>query len=85
MKLNRDFYNRDAQIVAKELLGKLLVRETPYGVVKGRIVEVEVYKGTKDSMDYACHAFPMKRTNRTEIMFGESGHAYIYLISCHKK
>lgn len=80
MKLNRDFYNRDAQIVAKELLGKLLVRETPDGVVKGRIVEVEVYKGTPDSMDYACHAFPMKRTNRTEIMFGEAGHAYIYLI-----
>ncbi len=80
MKSNRDFYNRDAQIVAKELLGKLLVRETPDGVVKGRIVEVEVYKGTPDSMDYACHAFPMKRTNRTEIMFGEAGHAYIYLI-----
>ena len=80
MKLSRDFYNRDAQIVAKELLGKLLVRETPDGVVKGRIVEVEVYKGTQDSMDYACHAFPMKRTNRTEIMFGEAGHAYIYLI-----
>ena len=80
MKLNRDFYNRDAQIVAKELLGKLLVRETPDGVVKGRIVEVEVYKGTPDSMDYACHAFPVKRTNRTEIMFGEAGHAYIYLI-----
>lgn len=80
MKVSRDFYNRDAQIVAKELLGKLLVRKTSEGVVKGRIVEVEVYKGTPDSMDYACHAFPMKRTNRTEIMFGEAGHAYIYLI-----
>lgn len=79
-KLTRDFYNRDAQIVAKELLGKMMVRKTSEGVVKGRIVEVEVYKGTEESMDYACHAFPMKRTGRTEIMFGEAGHAYIYLI-----
>ena len=79
-KLTRDFYNRDAHVVAKELLGKVLVRRTAEGVVKGRIVEVEVYKGTEESMDHACHAFPMKRTNRTEIMFGEAGRAYIYLI-----
>ena len=80
MKVTRDFYNRDAHIVAKELLGKVLVRNTADGVVKGRIVEVEVYKGIEDSMDYACHAFPLKRTGRTEIMFAEAGHAYIYLI-----
>ena len=80
MKVTREFYNRNAHIVAKELLGKVLVRNTADGVVKGRIVEVEVYKGTMDSMDYACHAFPMKRTGRTEIMFAEAGHAYIYLI-----
>ena len=79
-KLPREFYNRDAHVVAEELLGKVVVRKTVDGVVKGRIVEVEVYKGTEDSMDYACHAFPMKCTNRTEIMFGEAGHAYIYLI-----
>ena len=80
MKLNREFYNRDAHVVAKELLGKVLVRKTDEGTVKGRIVEAEVYKGTLDSMDYACHGFPMKRTNRTEVMFGEAGHAYVYLI-----
>ena len=80
LKLQRDFYNRDAHVVAKELLGKVLVRENEAGIVKGRIVEVEVYKGTMESMDYACHGFPMKRTGRTEIMFGEAGHAYIYLI-----
>ncbi len=80
MKLTRDFYNRDAHAVAKDLLGKLLVRKTTEGTVKGRIVEVEVYKGTVDSGDLACHAFPMKRTSRTEILFGEAGHAYIYLI-----
>lgn len=80
LKLPREFYNRDAHDVAKELLGKVLVCNTPEGVVKGRIVEVEVYKGTEESMDHACHAFPMKRTNRTEVMFGEGGHAYIYLI-----
>lgn len=80
MKLARAFFDRDAHIVAKELLGKLLVRETEDGTVKGRIVEVEVYSGTPESMDYACHAFPMKRTARTEVMFGEAGHAYVYLI-----
>lgn len=79
-KLSREFYDRDAHIVAKELLGKVMVRKTSEGVVKGRIVEVEVYKGTEESLDHACHAFPMKRTSRTEIMFGEAGHAYIYLI-----
>ncbi len=80
MKLNREFYNRDAHVVARELLGKVLVRKTDEGIVKGRIVEVEVYKGTEESMDFACHGFPMKRTKRTEVMFGEAGHAYIYLI-----
>ena len=80
MKLNRKFYKRDAHLVAKELLGKVLVRKTDEGIVKGRIVEVEVYKGTAESLDYACHGFPMKRTGRTEILFGEAGHAYIYLI-----
>lgn len=80
MKLTYDFYNREAHLVAKDLLGKLLVRATPEGTVKGRIVEVEVYKGTADSGDRACHAYPMKRTARTEVMFGEAAHAYIYLI-----
>lgn len=80
MKLTKDFYNRDAHEVARDLLGKLLVRRTSEGIVKGRIVEVEVYKGTVESRDQACHAYPMKRTSRTEIMFGEAGHAYIYLI-----
>ena len=80
MKCTQNFYDRDAHTVAKDLLGKLLVRNTPEGTVKGRIVEVEVYKGTLDSKDSACHAYPMKRTSRTEIMFGEAGHAYIYLI-----
>ena len=80
MKVTQDFYNRDAHEVARDLLGKLLVRRTSEGIVKGRIVEVEVYKGTVESRDQACHAYPMKRTSRTEIMFGEAGHAYIYLI-----
>ena len=80
MKLARAFFDRDAHIVARELLGKILVRETGEGIVKGKIVEVEVYSGTPESMDYACHAFPMKRTSRTEVMFGEAGHAYVYLI-----
>lgn len=75
-KLNRDFYNRNTIIVAKELLGKYLVHHSN-GIKKiGKIVEVEAYLGPHD---LAAHSAKGK-TKRTEVMFGPPGHAYVYLI-----
>lgn len=73
--LPRSFYTRDTQLVAKELLGKVLVRTWRGQIVMCRIVEVESYAGD----DLASHA-SRGRTPRTEIMFGEAGRAYVYLI-----
>lgn len=72
LPLPRDFYARDALAVARELLGKTLVR----GGAAGVIVETEAYIGPGDR---ACHAFGGRRTARTEPLFGEAGHAYVYL------
>ncbi len=75
-KLARSFYDRDTIIVAKELLGKLLVHRSQ-GVKRiGRIVEVEAYLGPHDLAAHSAKG----RTKRTEIMFGPPGHAYVYLI-----
>ena len=76
-KLERSFYERETLDVARELLGTYIVHETVEGKTSGKIVEVEAYIG---SIDAACHAYQNKCTNRTKIMFGEGGHAYIYLI-----
>lgn len=77
MKLTREFYSRDTLIVARELLGKHLVHKVE-GIERiGEIVEVEAYKGIEDK---AAHSYGGKRTKRTEVMFGEGGHAYVYLI-----
>lgn len=73
---SRDFYNRPAELVAPELLGMLLVRRLKSGDRIGRIVETEAYLGPHD---LAAHS-SKGRTARTEAMFGEPGHAYVYLI-----
>ena len=62
--------------MAPDLLGSTLVRVLDGQRISGRIVEVEAYVGPEDT---ACHA-SRGRTKRTEIMFGDAGHAYIYLI-----
>jgi DNA-3-methyladenine glycosylase len=77
MILRREFYNRDSLTVAKELLGKILIHETPEGITAGKIVETETYKGPEDK---ASHSYGNRRTPRTETMFGPKGHSYIYLI-----
>lgn len=77
MPLQREFYTRDSLVVAKELLGKILVHEAPEGVTAGKIVETEAYKGPEDK---AAHSFGNRRTPRTETMYGPKGYAYIYLI-----
>ena len=62
-------------MVARDLLGKVLLYDGPEGRRAARLVEVEAYHGTRDP---ASHAF-RGPTPRTEVMFGRSGHAYVYL------
>ncbi|MCL2843082.1 MAG: DNA-3-methyladenine glycosylase [Oscillospiraceae bacterium] len=77
MGVTRAFFEQDTVTVARALLGKQLVRCTEDGqVTAGRIVETEAYCGRFDA---ACHSYKGK-TERTKVMFGPKGHAYIYLI-----
>ncbi|SDL50281.1 DNA-3-methyladenine glycosylase [Halarsenatibacter silvermanii] len=75
--LDRDFFRRDAVTVARELIGKKLVRYLEGEKLSLRIVETEAYCGPEDE---ACHASGGRRTERTEPMFLQGGHLYIYLI-----
>jgi DNA-3-methyladenine glycosylase len=78
--LPQTFYARDPRLVARELLGKVLVRSLSTGAgaqrLSGRIVEVEVYLGEGD---LAAHSAAGK-TARNEVLFGPPGHAYVYFI-----
>jgi len=74
--LPQKFYNRHAADVARDLLGKVLVRKTAAGVLRGRILEAEAYLAADDS---ACHASRGK-TRKNASMFGPPGHAYVYPI-----
>jgi DNA-3-methyladenine glycosylase len=74
--LKADFYNRDPRRVARALLGKLLIRKTPRGILAGRIVETEAYLGKGDP---AAHSAAGK-TPRNAVLFGPPGFAYVYFI-----
>jgi DNA-3-methyladenine glycosylase len=76
-KLPLSFYQRkNVLTIARELLGKILVTNWNGSVTSGRIVETEAYAG---EVDNASHARGGRRTGRTEIMYAEGGHAYVYL------
>jgi len=75
-KLPRPFYDRDTTIVARELLGKLLVRVERGRERIGKIVETEAYLGPHDLAAHSSRGL----TERTRVMFGPPGHAYVYFI-----
>lgn len=72
--LPRNFYSRDTLVVAKDLLGKHLVRLLNDGNIVARIVEVEAYRGSDDP---ASHAY-RGQTPRNQVMFGKAGFSYVY-------
>lgn len=76
-KLDREFYNRDSILVARELLGTVLVHEWEGQRISARIVEAEAYMGMEDK---AAHSYGGRRTPRVEVMYGDPGFAYIFPI-----
>lgn len=76
-RLTRDFFDRDTVVVARDLLGRTLVRRFPDGsVARLRIVETEAYTPDGDTANHATRG----HTSRTAPMFGLPGHAYVYMI-----
>src|SRR3974390_2693570 len=75
-RLTRDFFARDAVTVARELLGKLLVRREGRALLAGRVVEAEAYLGSADPAAHAYNGW----TPRNAVLFGPPGHAYVYFI-----
>lgn len=73
-KLKKSFYRREVLVVARELLGKVLVKSSGKEILAGKIVEVEAYHGDKDE---AAHSYG-GITKRNEIMFESGGYLYVY-------
>jgi DNA-3-methyladenine glycosylase len=74
VRLSRRFFARPTLDVARDLVGRTLVSQSPEGTVAGRLVEVEAYCGAQDP---ASHAF-RRATPRNSVMFGPPGHLYVY-------
>ena len=74
--LSRDFYDRETEIVAREMLGAIIECRTDEGTASGMIVETEAYIGEHDP---ACHA-AVGRTKRTAPLYGRPGMSYVYFI-----
>jgi DNA-3-methyladenine glycosylase len=73
-RLPRSFYRRPTLTVARELLGKYLVRRFGNTLLVARIVEVEAYRGSSDPASHAYNG----PTERNKVMFGDAGHLYVY-------
>lgn len=76
-KLDREFYNRDTVLVAKELLGKIIVHEINGQKLSAKIVETEAYMGITDK---AAHSYGGRKTPRVEVMYGKAGFSYVFII-----
>jgi DNA-3-methyladenine glycosylase len=74
--LDRAFFARSPRVVARELLGKVLVRQDGSVCIAGRVVEVEAYLGENDPAAHAAAG----NTLRNAVLFGPPGFAYIYFI-----
>ena len=76
-RLDRAIFNRPTLRVARDLLGKFIVRRHRGHELAAMITETEAYKGPRDR---ASHAFGGRRTTRVEPLYGEGGTAYVYLV-----
>ncbi len=76
-RLSRSFFTTDALELSKNLIGKIIVHQTQYGVIRGIITETEAYMGMNDK---GSHTYGGKRTDRTEPMFHIGGTSYVYFI-----
>ena len=76
-RLERDAFNRPTLQVARNLLGKFIVRRRGARRIEAMITEVEAYKGPQDR---ACHAYGGRRTPRVEPLYAEGGTVYVYLV-----
>ena len=73
--LDKNFFNRDTLSVAKDLLGKIIIRKIHNHIYKAMIVETEAYLGIEDR---ACHTFEERKTERNKIMYEDAGTIYVY-------
>ena len=73
---DRAWFDRPAAEIAPDLLGALLIHDSPLGRVVGRIVEVEAYQGPEDLAAHSSRGL----TARNAVMFGPAGHLYVYLV-----
>ncbi len=74
--MGRSFLRDSSEVVAPKLLGKIIKREWGKKQLVGLISEVEAYRGEKDPASHAARGL----TKRNAVMFGEAGHAYVYLV-----
>ena len=75
--LPREFFERSVLAVARDCLGKLLVHQINGETLIAKIVEVEAYRGPQDR---AAHSHGGRRTDRTEVMYGKAGIAYVFFV-----
>jgi DNA-3-methyladenine glycosylase len=73
--LKKDFFDRPVLTVTKDLIGKFLVRKCDGEETSSMITEAEAYDGLKDKASHASHG----RTKKTEVMFWDGGHWFVYL------